>query len=113
MIEVEEAVKIILSHCPATSETEVIEIENAFNRVLAEDIYAKDPLPPFPASIKDGYAVKAIDGPGVRMVRQSVAAGDEVNKNFDVFWFWHEDNCETSTYDGNQVFIIILRISLV
>lgn len=27
-------------------------------RVLAQDIYAKDNLPPFPASIKDGYAVR-------------------------------------------------------
>ena len=30
---------------------------DALGRVLAEDINAKDPLPPFPASIKDGYAV--------------------------------------------------------
>ena len=27
------------------------------NRVLASDVFSKDPLPPFPASIKDGYAV--------------------------------------------------------
>lgn len=27
-------------------------------RVLAQDIYAKDNLPPFPASVKDGYAVR-------------------------------------------------------
>jgi len=26
-------------------------------RYLAQDVTAKDPLPPFPASIKDGYAV--------------------------------------------------------
>ena len=32
-------------------------IADALGRVLAEDINAKDPLPPFPASIKDGYAV--------------------------------------------------------
>lgn len=79
MISVEEAVQIIFSHCPPTSQTEVVEVENALNRVLAEDVYAKDPLPPFPASIKDGYAVKAADGPGVRIVRQSVVAGDEVS----------------------------------
>lgn len=78
MISVEEAIEIIFSYCPPTSETEVVKIENALNRVLAEDVYAEDPLPPFPASIKDGYAVKAADGPGVRMVRQSVIAGDEV-----------------------------------
>lgn len=32
-------------------------IADALGYVLAEDVYAKDPLPPFPASIKDGYAV--------------------------------------------------------
>ena len=26
--------------------------------MLAQDIYAKDNLPPFPASVKDGYAVR-------------------------------------------------------
>lgn len=30
---------------------------DALGFYLAEDVYAKDPLPPFPASIKDGYAV--------------------------------------------------------
>lgn len=30
---------------------------DALGLYLAEDVYAKDPLPPFPASIKDGYAV--------------------------------------------------------
>lgn len=80
MISVQEAVEIVFSYCPPTSETELVEIENALNRVLAEDVYAKDPLPPFPASIKDGYAVKASDGAGVRLVRQSVVAGDEVSE---------------------------------
>jgi len=38
------------------------------NRILAEDVVARDPLPPFPASIKDGYAVIASDGIGLREV---------------------------------------------
>jgi len=29
----------------------------ALHRVIAEDVFAAEPLPPFPASIKDGYAV--------------------------------------------------------
>jgi molybdopterin biosynthesis enzyme len=32
-------------------------ITEALNRVLAEDIYAAEPHPPFPASVKDGYAI--------------------------------------------------------
>ena len=30
---------------------------DCLGRNLSEDVFAKDPLPPFPASIKDGYAV--------------------------------------------------------
>lgn len=35
-------------------------------------------IPPFRASIKDGYAVKASDGPGVKKVIKYVSAGDEI-----------------------------------
>ena len=42
---------------------------------MAEDIYAKAPLPPFPASIKDGYAVLAADGAGLRIVGGDSTAG--------------------------------------
>ena len=30
---------------------------DAFGYILAEDIRARSPLPPFPASVMDGYAV--------------------------------------------------------
>ena len=30
---------------------------DCLNCYLSQDVYAKEPLPPFPASIKDGYAV--------------------------------------------------------
>ena len=33
---------------------EVVDFHGALGRVLAEDVEARDPLPPFPASIKDG-----------------------------------------------------------
>ncbi|CAK8692726.1 unnamed protein product [Clavelina lepadiformis] len=38
--------------------------KDAFSHVLAEDVRAKGPLPPFPASVMDGYAVIAADTPG-------------------------------------------------
>ena len=66
--------------------------------MIAEDLCATQPLPPFPASIKDGYAVigqfrqckqwwchfiacTAADGIGVRTVLAPVTAGDEVLKS--------------------------------
>lgn len=33
-------------------------LSDGMGRVLAQDVYAKDNLPPFPASVKDGYAVR-------------------------------------------------------
>lgn len=36
----------------------VVVLVDGMGRVLAQDVYAKDNLPPFPASVKDGYAVR-------------------------------------------------------
>ncbi|PNJ70809.1 GPHN isoform 10 [Pongo abelii] len=50
---------------------------NGMGRVLAQDVYAKDNLPPFPASVKDGYAVRAADGPGDRFIIGESQAGEQ------------------------------------
>lgn len=46
-----------------------------FGRVIASDVSSVDPLPPFRASIKDGYAVLSSDGKGSRKVLKSLTAG--------------------------------------
>ncbi|XP_014341308.1 gephyrin isoform X10 [Latimeria chalumnae] len=51
--------------------------QNGMGRVLAQDVYAKDNLPPFPASVKDGYAVRAADGPGDRFIIGESQAGEQ------------------------------------
>ncbi|XP_045919616.1 gephyrin a isoform X2 [Micropterus dolomieu] len=56
---------------------EVINYRDGMGRVLAQDIYAKDNLPPFPASVKDGYAVRAADGPGDRFIMGESQAGQQ------------------------------------
>ena len=58
----------------------MVDFTVSLGRVLAEDVFAKDPLPPFPASIKDGYAVLASDGAGKRQVQGASIAGVYVNK---------------------------------
>jgi hypothetical protein len=58
----------------------MVDFTEALGRVLAEDVLAKDPLPPFPASIKDGYAVLASDGAGKRKVLGTSIAGVSVSK---------------------------------
>lgn len=44
--------------------------------ILLSDIFAKEPFPPFRASMKDGYAVIAADGAGRRKVVSESIAGE-------------------------------------
>lgn len=57
MISVTEATNIILDQSDQI-ETEEIHYLDALNRVCASDIIAEEPLPPFAASVKDGFAIK-------------------------------------------------------
>ncbi|KAJ8308026.1 hypothetical protein KUTeg_012900 [Tegillarca granosa] len=74
LITVDEALKIVLDHANQLG-TEQVNFRKSLGRFLAEDVYAHDPLPPFPASIKDGYAVIAADGSGNRLVAGDSTAG--------------------------------------
>uniref|UniRef100_UPI00398F6B6E gephyrin isoform X6 n=1 Tax=Pristiophorus japonicus TaxID=55135 RepID=UPI00398F6B6E len=58
--------------------TEIINYRDGMGRVLAQDVFAKDNLPPFPASVKDGYAVRAADGPGDRFIIGESQAGEQI-----------------------------------
>jgi molybdopterin molybdotransferase len=60
MISVEEALRIILEESKALKGEEK-DILSCLNKVLAEDIYSRDNLPPFDKSAMDGYAIKGED----------------------------------------------------
>lgn len=79
LIDVAIAQKTVLQYA-AVLGTEVVHFTVTLGRVLAEDVFAKDPLPPFPASVKDGYAVLASDGAGKRQVQGTSVTGVNVNK---------------------------------
>jgi molybdopterin molybdotransferase len=74
MLTVEDALARVLAYVPANG-TERVGIDAALGRVLAEDICAPRPLPPWPASAMDGFAVRAADVPGALAVIETVAAG--------------------------------------
>lgn len=76
MIEVEKGLEIIFAAVPKKHVTEKIDISQCLYRVLAENVYAIEPMPPYNASVKDGYAVKTSDGTGIRTVVNVVGAGD-------------------------------------
>ena len=57
-----EARIILLSNLPsAERKSESIDVISSLDRILAEDIHAPHPLPEFPRSTVDGYAVQARD----------------------------------------------------
>ncbi len=52
-------VKTIIESLPFKKEVERVALEDSYQRVLAEDVYATISLPPFKRAAMDGYAVKA------------------------------------------------------
>jgi molybdopterin molybdotransferase len=61
MMSVDEAVAIIAAKVTAVAEVEAVLLANADGRILARDIQAPLPLPPFTNSAVDGYAVASGD----------------------------------------------------
>eukprot|EP01094_Clydonella_sp_ATCC50884_P023733 TRINITY_DN5766_c0_g1_i3.p1 TRINITY_DN5766_c0_g1~~TRINITY_DN5766_c0_g1_i3.p1 ORF type:complete len:367 (+),score=76.46 TRINITY_DN5766_c0_g1_i3:239-1339(+) len=60
MVPISDVLAIIARHCSPLPPQEVA-LSHAHGRVLASDVLAPAPVPPFRASMKDGYAVRAQD----------------------------------------------------
>jgi molybdopterin molybdotransferase len=63
LMSVDEAVGIIAARVTAVREVETVPLDQADGRILASDISAPLPLPPFTNSAVDGYAVRSGDLP--------------------------------------------------
>jgi molybdopterin molybdotransferase len=63
MMSVDEAVAIIAARVTAVRDIEAVSLANADGRILAGDLAAPLPLPPFTNSAVDGYAVRSSDLP--------------------------------------------------
>src|ERR1700710_3119572 len=63
MMSVDEAVGIISARVVAVQDIETVVLGAADGRILANDISAPLPLPPFTNSAVDGYAVRGGDLP--------------------------------------------------
>ncbi|MBX3053525.1 MAG: hypothetical protein KF753_18760 [Caldilineaceae bacterium] len=74
MLSVEDALAAVLAQSTPLPPVPV-PARQALGQILAVDIQAGEPLPPFPASVKDGYAVVAADGPGTYSLVGEVTAG--------------------------------------
>ena len=60
MLNMSDVLKIVLENSDI-EEIETISYFDALHRVCARDVLAREPLPPFAASIKDGFAIKLTD----------------------------------------------------
>lgn len=74
MIPWKEAMAL-LADLPVTPRVETVPLEAALGRVLAEDVCAAFPMPPFPKSPFDGFALDAAHAPGTLPVSQVIPAG--------------------------------------
>ena len=74
MIPMPEAIDMVLSRSVQLP-IETVPFRDAVGKVLASDVNAPRPHPPFPASIMDGYAVRSQDCPGVLRIVGAARAG--------------------------------------
>lgn len=75
-MDLEEAREALFAQIAAVSASECIPLTQAHGRIAAEVVRAQLPLPPFPASAMDGYALRRQDVPNhktFRIVGQSLA----------------------------------------
>lgn len=64
MQPVEECVGQVLRHVRGPLGVVQLPLGESWGRVIASDVAAASPIPPFPAAIMDGFAVRSDDGPG-------------------------------------------------
>ena len=60
-IELEEALDLLVNSVKKNTITEKLDILSALGKICAEEVTAKTPVPHFPKSAMDGYAVRSQD----------------------------------------------------
>ncbi len=83
-IDIDRAIELILSNCKKKN-TQIVKLEDSFNRILASDVYTKLPIPNFRKSPFDGYCMKSNltlgatkVTPVILGVRGVIKAGDDI-----------------------------------
>ena len=74
MLPFEEALGIVLDSARKLTD-ELVDISNATNRVLAEDVTSDIDIPPFDKSLRDGYACRKADLANDLSVIETIPAG--------------------------------------
>ena len=64
MMTVEEALRNMLKEISLIRDIETVSLMGAMGRIAAEDCVVRSPVPAFPRSAMDGYAVRSADTAG-------------------------------------------------
>lgn len=86
MISINEAllkIRRIVAHTHERN-CDVVKINNAHGRILFETVYANCNVPAFRVSTKNGYAILANDGEGVRTVLIKTTVSCDVRRSYIV-----------------------------
>lgn len=78
MISMTEATELVLKESSSMQRIWK-DARGCYSHILAENVIANEPYPPFPASIKDGYAVLADDMSEIREVIGTVTPGCQLD----------------------------------
>ena len=85
-IRVDQAIEKIIEHVQ-TGETEIVDLFNCTNRIIAEDVYANYNIPPYRRSGYDGFAIRSediasasVDHPILLRVISTIAAEEQYAK---------------------------------
>ena len=81
MLEVADALAEVLRNVRPLTPTPFALDSTVVGHALATDVLADADSPPFPKSLRDGYAVRAADCPGELRVVEEIAAGVIPTKN--------------------------------
>ena len=81
--EARDCVRRKMRETPAVTARESILLSAALGRVLAADVLADRAYPPFPRSMRDGFAVRATDVPGRLQVVGEVRAGEPADQGVE------------------------------
>ena len=80
VLDWEEARRIVIETVralPRSSDEEIVSLNEAYGRILAEMMIADRDYPALRRSLRDGFAVRASDVPGTLRVRGEVRAGEK------------------------------------
>ncbi|AWR96671.1 molybdopterin molybdenumtransferase MoeA [Acidianus sulfidivorans JP7] len=79
LLTYKEALSLLIKEKPLSFQTQEVNLFEALNKIVAEDIYSNIDLPPFSRSTVDGFAIKSSNTPGKFKIKGKINIGEFTN----------------------------------